>query len=566
MSRRLVLLPVLALTLTLLVQPSQAHVPYAQWTEHTFASGDGTVLHADVLRPFGAKGRTPVILSVGPYFGHWYQDAAGSGISNTDPLSLQGSHPSKRFEDFQFGAKVFERGYTFVMVHLRGSGESGGCLDLLGPGEAMDVKAAVEWAARQPWSTGKVGLYGKSYDAETGLVAAALRPKGLAAVVAQEAGASGYDGVYANGVPDYVTRQYPNLQYGVRGEMHDETQGDLSEASLAEDQRVYSHSADCQIGLAGWQLNDPSSAFWRDRDYLVRGKGSTVPTLLTVGFLDGQTKPSGRALEFWQNLRGPKRLWVGPWRHYRGNELDNGRLAMGRAGWFDEVMRWYDHFLKGAPVSDDPAVVLQSAPSGTWTAERTWPPTTRPLSLPLAAGSYVDDGLNEGSAKATEFGPGSLGYVNVGDTRIPGSRTGSGVWTQGPVLASSINLAGKATLTLDLAVQVPDTNVAVDLYDVAPDHKAVLVSRQASLVDTSGRLALELWAQDWVFAKGHRIGFAVSGSNNENWLHTPTGTTVTVRGGTLTLPVRVSPLGPRLAGNRSPYLETWLKEAVVAAP
>jgi hypothetical protein len=40
---------------------------------------------------------------------------------------------------------------------------------------------AVEWAADQPWSTGKVGMYGKSYDGATGLlgvtsIRAAWRP------------------------------------------------------------------------------------------------------------------------------------------------------------------------------------------------------------------------------------------------------------------------------------------------------------------------------------------------------------------------------------------------------
>ena len=62
-----------------------------------------------------------------------------------------------------------ERGYTFVMVDLRGFGGSTGCLDWGGPGEQADVVKAVEWAASQPWSTGSVGMYGKSYDGVTGL-------------------------------------------------------------------------------------------------------------------------------------------------------------------------------------------------------------------------------------------------------------------------------------------------------------------------------------------------------------------------------------------------------------
>ena len=72
-----------------------------------------------------------------------------------------------------------ERGYTFVMVDLRGFGGSSGCLDWAGPGEQSDVVNAVKWAASQPWSTGKVGMYGKSYDGVTGLIGANHHPDGL---------------------------------------------------------------------------------------------------------------------------------------------------------------------------------------------------------------------------------------------------------------------------------------------------------------------------------------------------------------------------------------------------
>jgi predicted acyl esterase len=40
--------------------------------------------------------------------------------------------------------------------------------------------------ASQSWSTGKVGMYGKSYDGVTGLIGVNHRPPGLAAVVSQE--------------------------------------------------------------------------------------------------------------------------------------------------------------------------------------------------------------------------------------------------------------------------------------------------------------------------------------------------------------------------------------------
>jgi alpha/beta superfamily hydrolase len=63
-------------------------------------------------------------------------------------------------------------------VDSRGYGSSGGCYDLGGSGEQADAKAAVEWAASQSWSTGKVGMWGKSYDAWTQVMAMATKAKG----------------------------------------------------------------------------------------------------------------------------------------------------------------------------------------------------------------------------------------------------------------------------------------------------------------------------------------------------------------------------------------------------
>src|SRR5947209_19490098 len=44
----------------------------ATWTQATFPSSGGVTLHADVLRAKGATNadKTPVILSIGPYFNH----------------------------------------------------------------------------------------------------------------------------------------------------------------------------------------------------------------------------------------------------------------------------------------------------------------------------------------------------------------------------------------------------------------------------------------------------------------------------------------------------------------
>ena len=104
----------------------------AIWTEMYFPSSDGAVLHADVLRPVDlpSQSKTPVILSISSYLAH---------AGQTQNENFQHTGPSMRFRALIDGGKLMQRGYTYVMVDLRGFGGSTGCLDWLGPGEQADI-------------------------------------------------------------------------------------------------------------------------------------------------------------------------------------------------------------------------------------------------------------------------------------------------------------------------------------------------------------------------------------------------------------------------------------------
>src|SRR5204862_5642496 len=166
-------------------------------------SSDGGQFHADILRPKNVPAGTkvPVIRSIGPYFNHSGQTgpAGPAEATSYDPIGPNAG-PSDRFLDFVQGAKLMQRGYAYVMVDLRGFGGSNGCLDWGGPGEQADVVSAVEWAGKQPWSNGNVGMYGKSYDAVTGLVGVNHHPEHLKAVVAQEPVYDLYRYLYGDGI------------------------------------------------------------------------------------------------------------------------------------------------------------------------------------------------------------------------------------------------------------------------------------------------------------------------------------------------------------------------------
>src|SRR2546423_4127582 len=154
----------------------------ATWTQDYIHESDGTDLHVDVLRPKGLKDtdKTPVILTIGLYFNHSGQTGPAGPVEDTpyDPIVADG--PSGRFYDYINGAKVFERGYTWVQVDLRGFGGSTGSLDWAGPGEQADVVAALERATKPPWSTRKARTYGNSYDGVTSLIGPLHQPPRLA--------------------------------------------------------------------------------------------------------------------------------------------------------------------------------------------------------------------------------------------------------------------------------------------------------------------------------------------------------------------------------------------------
>lgn len=347
------------------------------WTQHYFPSSDrsGTELHADVLLPEGLpkKAKVPVILSVGPYFGH-------SGQSGAEGWTHTG--PSDRFQDFIEGTDLFDQGYAFVMVDLRGFGGSTGCLDWGGPGEQADVRAAIDWAAKQPWSTGAVGLYGKSYDAVTGLIGNNLDQRALKAVVAQEPVWDMYQYIYSNGVPR------PNVTGTASAYNSIATLAQLPDDDpryLANSRYEQSHPECLTQNTAGYRIADQDDPFWTARNLAKAAKGTDTPLFVTQGFIENNTKPE-EMQEYLDNHKGPERGWVGQWEHVRGGDrTGDGRLSMGREGWYDETLSFYDQYLKGSrPEVRYPAYSVEDS-TGAWRAQKTWPVVDRSVNLPWAA-------------------------------------------------------------------------------------------------------------------------------------------------------------------------------------
>ncbi|MCW2991322.1 MAG: X-Pro dipeptidyl-peptidase family protein [Solirubrobacterales bacterium] len=529
---------------------SASGVDYADgvWTEASIPEPDGTVLHADVLRPKGLTDadKTPVIISIGPYFNHSGQTGPAGPAENAayDPVGPNAG-PSERFQDFVEGAKLFTRDkkYTFVMVDLRGFGGSTGCLDWGGPGEQSDVVETVKWAASQPWSTGAVGTYGKSYDGMTGLMAAAARPEGLKAVVAQEPVYDNYRYLYGNGIRRENALATPALYDAIAatpGPVLDTTNPTYNVSANMQD----AQRPGCFAGNFADQAgnDDHTDAYWTKRNIIENVKGSNVPVFITQGMTENNTAPDGVA-EFLTNHTGPERGWLGPWNHVRGAEMDGSKLAMGRKGFYDEVMRWYDKYLYGIePAIQDPPFAIQSVTTGKWRPEAEWPPSdaVRTTVTQLKAGTYTDD---------------AQGTKNTND----------GIWTVSKPLPYDVHLAGAGQVTVNVSSTLPRANLVVDLYDLDATGKGPLVAKQGSLIRASGPITLDLMSADWKFAKGHRIGIRVVSNNFDWWIAAiPTQQDVTVSGGSATLPFLTYSRPQLIQGDSGTTRGTWLASTSTA--
>lgn len=461
------------------VGPVQASNEYVA-SEEYFEAADGTKLYAQVFRPAAADpaAKTPVILVITPY--QYFL------VPETVPALL--------YKELQDDMRVFEKGYTVVQASLRGYGKSDGCGDFGGPGEQMDAVAAVEWAASQPWSTGKVGTYGISYDAWTQMMAYANGAPLSAAVVSSPL-ISPYRGLYMNRV-HYAEGWHATP--GVYGALDITSPG----APTTDSPTCYPENA---YETAG---SDPAAPYWQERDLIAKAGRRDIPTFWSHGFLDRQTKPDN-FLDVYSKLDGWKRAWFGQFVHRIPTEVT------GNGNFYAEVMRFFDHFLMGKPEPADPPVEVQEGSSGSWRTEKQWPPVdARVRKLPIKDGTY-QDGYEDDAGPATE----------------------RGTWSFSQPLPYDVHLAGVPEMDLRVDSLVSGVHVHARLFDVSGEE-ATLISRGVATVEGQGSVTgltgqsvrFDLYPQDWVVEKGHRLGVLISGADNAWFDPGTTNSSVTASG------------------------------------
>ena len=200
------------------------------------------VVRCNVYRPKPDSQKYPVLITYGPYGKDIpYKDFHGKSYSEVNP-EHKSEHSAWETPDPKYWTS---NGYAVVRVDERGLGQSPGVLDTMSKGTSEAFFDAVEWAAEQPWSSGKVGLLGISYYAGSQWRVAALQPKGLAAMIPWE-GMSDYyrdrcrhGGILSEGfIKFWWNRQVITNQYGRPGRSTSNWGPDTIEGDLPGEERA----------------------------------------------------------------------------------------------------------------------------------------------------------------------------------------------------------------------------------------------------------------------------------------------------------------------------------------
>jgi uncharacterized protein len=322
---------------------------------------DGVVIRADLYRPEGAEGGLPPLVLWSPYGKHGPVTWAMFEGSEVEVEKIS-PHTLVECPDPVVWCR---HGYAILAVDPRGTWGSEGDFTIQSPQERQDQYDTIEWAARQAWSTGRVGMAGMSYFSMAQWQAASTRPPHLAAMLP-------YDG---------LTDSYRELAF------HGGIPNSQFMSTWAARKTMWGHNRveDWQRAVAVHPLLDD---FWRSKNPDL--EQIDVPTYVVASWTDHGIHTRG-SLEGFRRIRSEHKFL----------EV-HGRKKWARYYWDESVARqiaFFDRYLKGEhnEVDDWPAVRIEVRDgfySGEWRDEDEWPPArTEYVALHLDAST--------GSAGAT---------------------------------------------------------------------------------------------------------------------------------------------------------------------
>ena len=334
--------------------------------------------------------RVPVVADVGPYYG--------------EPVlgDVHATQPANRLGKFLI-ENLVPHGYAIAQVSVMGTGDSGGCMDLMGEVEQAGVQAAVEHLGLAPWSNGAVGLIGRSYDGSTPWEAAMVNTPHLKTVVPISGLYGQHDLMWRNGSAE---SRGPGVLWGLYYAFTytgNEGNPTLQAQQIAENLVCPDTQTGAAHGLQAYATGAKGpDGYWQERSFkdevLANYEGSVY---FIHGMQDWNVDPH-MAFPFYNELEAKglemKGLF-GQWGHNypdRPNEHDNLRWD-----WAQDLKEWFDHYLKGTGAKPELHVEMQDD-SGRWRIEPTWPaPDTNWTQAALPTGTVLmtpADGIGAGFA------------------------------------------------------------------------------------------------------------------------------------------------------------------------
>ncbi len=317
-----------------------AFTPTSQMCE--FLARDGVTLAAAVYKPQGGD-RFPTLFAAAPY----------RFDNNALPASPQFLWRETGPIDF-----YVEQGYAYVHLDLRGCGRSGGEFGFLDRAEQLDLYDAIEWAAAQEWSNGRVGSIGQSYYCMTQWFLGALKPPSLACIGAHDGAADLYrQGCYHGGIPCDFFPGYWWQQNRI-----------INRFPQTGPARV--QSTDLTLLLAEHPLLD---GFWTERSAWEKLSEIEVPLFSSGVWGKHQLHTRGN-IDGYLHARGPKKLRMSAAPNAWAAAAEYASADFHRA----VMLPFYDRHLKGLATGWDarPAVEYAVRGSGAMRSAPAWPPPT----------------------------------------------------------------------------------------------------------------------------------------------------------------------------------------------
>lgn len=454
---------------------------------------DGTKLAVDIFRPTlnGQLVTTPlpVVWMHSPYNRRYYPSAGPILAINLYPGAARG---------------LIKYGYVVAVVDARGIYASYGSTVAYNRGQWLapafwDAYDITEWFAAQPWSTGKIGMWGCSATGGTQLQAAASMPPHLAAIFPMSCEGDYYGS--GSGVTAGTITPAPAYPYWVDQFDPDAVPVDEDAGGLMMQAAKQEHKAGVDIGyvpfrdsISPWILEKKGisvkwNLFSSPHIYFNNIEKSGLAMYNAGNWLDSVGLRWGPIFRF-NNLNNPAKLILGPGGHCIWWTAYSPKPYPLTFPIVTEELRWYDHWLKGIQngIMDEPPVYFftYNAPVGKeWRFAWQWPlPNEERINYYLGPGPSEGEpsGVNNGTLSMAHPGVvGAKDVYTVDYSVTAANRSQKGLTYTTAPLAADVEVTGHAVVELWISSTATDGDFLAYLEDVAPNGSSTSFTVEGSL-------------------------------------------------------------------------------------